>query len=264
MTNFVNDVLNGCKDIIGEADTPACQHLFRIREESDSPLLTDLERERYHSVSAQLLYLSKRVRPDLLVTVSFLTKRVLNPQRDDQLKLQRAIMYLRKTREKGIILEGNKIMSVHSYVDASYGVHNDMKSHSGCVISIGKGPIFAKSNTQKLNTKSSTESELVAISDSATQILWTRNFLEEQQFIMGPATIYQDNMSTIALIKNGKSNSDRTRHIGIRYFFISDRVTSNELFIEYMPTEEMLADVLTKPLQGMLFKKLSDKLLNWF
>ena len=77
---------------------------------------------------------------------------------DIVLVLNLSIMDLRKTREKGIILEGNKIMSVHSYVDASYGVHNDMKSHSGCVISIGKGPIFAKSNTQKLNTTSSTES----------------------------------------------------------------------------------------------------------
>ena len=91
-----------------------------------------------------------------------------------------------------------------------------------------------------------------------------QNFLEEQGIIMKPAKIYQDNMSTIALVKNGKSNSDRTRHIAIRFFFIADRVASNELCIEYMPTEEMLADILTKPLQGTLFKKLRDKLLNWY
>ena len=54
-------------------------------------------------------------------------------------------------------------MSVYSYVDASRGVHSDMKSHSGCMIGIGKGPIFAKIYTQKLNTKSSTESELVLL-----------------------------------------------------------------------------------------------------
>ena len=81
---------------------------------------------------------------------------------------------------------------------------------------------------------------------------------------MGPATVYQDNMSTIALVKNGKSNSDRTRHIAIRFFFISDRVTSKEINVEYMPTGEMLADILTKPLQGALFVKLRDKLLNWY
>ena len=149
-------------------------------------------------------------------------------------------------------------------MDASYGVHEDMKSHTGCVIGIGRGPVYIRSTGQKLNTKSSTEAELVALSDSTSQIIWTRNFLEEQGFTMGPATVYQDNMSTIALVKNGKSNSDRTRHIAIRFFFISDRITSKEINVEYMPTGEMLADILTKPLQGALFVKLRDKLLNWY
>jgi hypothetical protein len=138
-----------------------------------------------------------------------------------------------------------------------------MKSHTGCVIGLGKGPIFGKSTTQKLNCKSSTEAELIGLSDSTNQVIWTRNFLIEQGFDIGPATIYQDNQSTIALVKNGKSNSERTRHIAIRFFFVSDRVKSNEIKIEYMATGEMLADILTKPLQGNLFKKLRDQLLNW-
>ena len=148
-------------------------------------------------------------------------------------------------------------------MDASYGVHADLKSHTGCVIRIGRGPVYSKSTGQKLNTKSSTEAELVALSDSTNQIVWTRGFLEEQGYKMGPATVYQDNMSTIALVKNGKSNSDRTRHMAIRFFFVADRVASDEIKLEYMPTGEMLADILTKPLQGALFKKLRDKLLNW-
>ena len=164
----------------------------------------------------------------------------------------------------GMALEGAETVSILAYVDASYGVHPDMKSQTGCVIGIGRGPVYSKSTGQKLNTKSSTEVELVALSDSTSQIIWTRNFLEEQGFKMGPATVYQDNMSTIALVKNGKSNSDRTRHIAIRFFFISDRVTSKEINVEYMPTGEMLADILTKPLQGALFVKLRDKLLNWY
>ena len=76
--------------------------------------------------------------------------------------------------------------------------------------------------------------------------------------------MYQDNMSTIALVKNGKSNCDRTRHIAIRFFIVADRVASKEIKIECIPTGEMLADILTKPLQGALFKKLRDKLLNWY
>jgi hypothetical protein len=79
---------------------------------------------------------------------------------------------------------------------------------------------------------------------------------------MKPATMFQDNKSTIQLIKNGQSNTERTRHIAIRYFFIKDRITSGEIQVLYKPTLEMTADIMTKPLTGNLFKKLRDQLLN--
>ena len=103
----------------------------------------------------------------------------------------------------------------------------------------------------------------MALSDNTPQVIWCRNFLEAQGHSIGPATVYQDNMSTIALVKAGKSNSSRTRHIAIRFFFVSDRVKSGEIKVEYMRTGEMLADILTKPLQGELFRKLRARLLNW-
>jgi hypothetical protein len=265
MKKFIGDLLDdNCADIVGVAETPATNDLFTVRDISLSPLLLRGESERFHSITASLLYLSKRVRPDILTAVSFLTRRVMNPQKDDWTKLVRTIKYLRKTRAKGMILKPGEFISILAYIDASYGVHWDMKSHTGVVIGIGQGPVYAKSGTQKLNTKSSTEAELVGVSDSTGQVVWTRNFLLEQGYNMGPATIYQDNMSTIALIKNGRSNSERTRHIAIRFFFLADRVNSNEISIEYMPTGEMLADILTKPLQGELFRRLRDRLLNWY
>ena len=67
---------------------------------------------------------------------------------------------------------------VIAYIDASFAIHPDMKSHTGCVITLEKGAIYAKSGTQRLMTKSSTEAELVALSDVSNQVLWTRNFLE--------------------------------------------------------------------------------------
>jgi ABC-type transport system involved in Fe-S cluster assembly fused permease/ATPase subunit len=137
-----------------------------------------------------------------------------------------------------------------------------MRSQSGCVIGIGLGPIYAKSSAQKLNTKSSTESELVALSDNTSQVIWCRNFLTAQGYNLGPATIYQDNMSTISMVANGKSNSARTRHIAIRFFFIADRVKTEMLKLN-MKTGNKLADILTKPLQGQLFLRLRGMLLNW-
>ena len=102
----------------------------------------------------------------------------------------------------------------------------------------------------------------MALSDEASQVLWTRNFLELQGYKMKPAKIFQDNMSTVALADKGRSTSERTRHINVRYFFTKDKVESGELVIEYLPTEEMIADILTKPLQGAQFRRLRDQLLN--
>jgi len=261
MNGYITNLLEFCGEIIGEARTPATANLFKVDKKSEK--LGKAAKEFFHSATAKLLYLGKRVRPDILTAVSFLVKRVQDPTKEYEEKLKRLIRYVRKTKDMGIGLEGTKNLSVAAYVDASYGVHEDMKSHTGVVIGIGKGPIYSKSSTQKLNTKSSTEAELVGLSDSTNQIIWVRNFLEEQGYHLPPAKVYQDNMSTIALIKNGKSGSDKTRHIAVRFFFVADKVKNGEIVIEYLNTGEMLADILTKPLQGSLFEKLRNQLLNW-
>ena len=262
MNGFINDFLSTCKHIEGESIYPANENLFKINK--DATLLNTADKEFYHSVTAKSLYLGKRVRPDILTAVSFLTKRVNNPTEQDFNKLIKLIRYIRHTKHMGIILEGEDTLSVLAYVDASYGVHSDYKSHTGCVIGIGRGPIYAKSSGQKINTKSSSEAELIGLSDSTNQVIWTRNFLLEQGYNVGPATIYEDNQSTIAMIKNGKSNSERTRHIAVRFYFLADRIASKEIRMEYLQTTDMLADILTKPLQGQLFIKLRNRLLNWY
>ena len=116
---------------------------------------------------------------------------------------------------------------------------------------------------QKLNTRSSTESELVGADDIAIMILWTKLFLEEQSYNVKKNILFQDNKSTILLENNGKqSSSQRTRAINIRYFFITDQVKRKNVSIEYCPTKMMLADYMTKPLQGAQFKKFRDEILG--
>ena len=92
--------------------------------------------------------------------------------------------------------------------------------------------VHSKSSKQKNVTKSSTEAELVALSDSATQGLHVRNFMREQGHDVGPLVIYQDNlMRTMALIGKGRSTSKRSRHIDIRFFWIKERVDAGEAVI---------------------------------
>ena len=168
MEGFVQDLIEGCKDMPGTENTPARANLFTMPDESDSPLPNNL-RERFHSITAKLLYLSKRTRPDILTAVALLTKRVLRPQRDDYDKLTRTIQYTRGSQHTGITFEVYEPIHVIAYIDASFAIHPDMKSHTGSVITLGKGAIYAKSGTQRLMTKSSTEAELVALSDVPTK-----------------------------------------------------------------------------------------------
>jgi len=123
-------------------------------------------------------------------------------------------------------------------------------------MTLGKGTMYGTSTRQKLTTKSSTEGELVGVSDVLPQVLWTKYFLEAQGYTSTASVIYQDNQSAILLEKNGRaSSSKRTRHINIRYFFVTDRMEAKEVTVEYCPTGEMIADFFTKPLQGTPFKK---------
>ena len=80
---------------------------------------------------------------------------------------------------------------------------------------------------------------------------------------MPPVCAYQDNTSTVFMAEKGRSTSDRTRHINVRYFWIKDRIDTGELELKYLATKDMIADILTKPLQGELFRKLRALLLNW-
>jgi hypothetical protein len=80
---------------------------------------------------------------------------------------------------------------------------------------------------------------------------------------MEAATIFQDNKSTLAMIEKGRSGNKSTRHINIRYFYLKNKIEDGEVVLEYLPTQEMIADILTKPLQGEAFERLRDSLLNW-
>ena len=133
-------------------------------------------------------------------------------------------------------------------------MHPDMRSQTGGTMSLGKGAIISTSIKQKMNTKISTGTELMAAANLMPHILWTNYFLNWQRYNAQEKFLYQDNKSAILLEKNGKKpSSKRTKHIAIRYYFITDKFKAGELDIEYCPTGDMVADYFTKPLQGKKF-----------
>jgi hypothetical protein len=160
-------------------------------------------------------------------------------------------------------LKANDISNINWWVDASNDIHHDMQSHTGGVMIIGKGALYTTSTRQKLTTRSSTEGELVGVHDVLPQVLWTRYFLQHQGITIIENKLYQDNRSAMVLEKNGRrSSSKRTKHIDVRYFFVTNHMDSGEISIEHCPTEDMVADFFTKPLQGKLFNQFRDIILN--
>jgi hypothetical protein len=121
------------------------------------------------------------------------------------------------------------------------------------------------STKQKLNTRSSTETEIVGAGDDfMPAICWTRYFMEAQGYQVQDNVLFQDNKSAILLEKNGKaSSSKRTKHINIRYFFITDRVKKKgDVSLVWCPTGDMIGNFVTKPLQGALFRKFRDQIMG--
>ena len=154
-------------------------------------------------------------------------------------------------------------LNITCFADASRGVHHNGKSHSGIMISHERGSILTKSAKQKIVCRSSTESELVALSDATSLTAYELQFMQSLGIKVKQAHLFQDNTSTIRMAMNGKSCSDRTKHIKLRYFFIKQYLDSGEFTVTYCPTELMTADILTKSLQGKLFRDMRDRVLGY-
>jgi hypothetical protein len=154
--------------------TPAQKHLFDIDE--SSPLLSTKEAEAFHSVVAKLLYVAIRAQPDILLAVSFLCTRVSKSTQQDQQKLLRLLQDIRGTLDLTLTIGADDLGKIRTWVDASYTVHPDMKSHTGGVMSMGTGGLVCKSSKQKLNTKSLTEAKLVGATDYLPNTIWSKFF----------------------------------------------------------------------------------------
>ena len=242
------------------AATPATPDLFA---EGTGAKLDKEHREEFHTFVAKGLFACKRARLDIHTAVTTLCTRVKNPNQSDWDKLIQLLKYINGTLDDKLILSVDNLRVLKWWIDSSFAVHPDFKSHTGGAFSYGRGVPISKAAKQKLNTRSSTEAEVVGVDDVATMVLWTKLFMEAQGYEIKKNILYQDNKSAILLETNGKrSSSKRTRAINIRYFFITDQIEKGNVTVEYCPTGDMVADFFTKPLQGKQFRKLKKLIMG--
>jgi hypothetical protein len=260
MPKYIEELLES-QDVVGISRTPATVTLYDI---GDSQLLSYEQRVKYHSDTAKLLYLAKRIKPDILFALSYLTTRVKEPTVNDQEKLDRVIRYIRYSKNIPLRFafdpQATQDLVYETFIDSSHGIHSDMRGHSGVCVTFGGGCILGKSTKHKINSKSSAESELIALSDHAGIAIHGQRFLKSLG-IESKCEIYQDNTSTKHMISSVNVN-DKSKHIKIRYYWLKERVRDGDVSIKYIPTKEMLADLMTKALQGEQFIVLRDRVMN--
>ena len=173
------------------------------------------------------------------------------------------IRFLKATQDDCLTLKADGTNVIKWSLDTSFAVHPDMKSHTGATMTLGKGTVQSVSTKQKVNTRSSTEAELVSVDDIISKVLWTRRFLEAQSYGVKDMIVYRDNMSTMKLEEKGKASSGkRTRHFHIKFFYITDLIQQQLLRTEYCPTADMVSDYMTKPLIGVQFRKFRKLIMN--
>ena len=245
----------------GAKTSAAPENLFKVNVDCEK--LPANKAVEFHNLVAKTLFATKRARPDACAAVAFLTTRVREPDKDDWAKMVHVMKYIRGTRKLPLILSADGSGILKWWVDASFAVHPNMRGHSGGGLSLGRGFPIVGSAKQKLNSRSSTETEVIGVDDFMPAICWTRYFMEAQGCVVKDNVLKQDNKSSILLEKNGKKSSGkRTKHINIRYFFVADRASKGEVTIDWCPTGDMVGDYATKPLQGALFKRFRDLIMG--
>jgi hypothetical protein len=242
---------------------PAGMDMF---EAESGKLLPTEKKELYHRFTVKALFLCKRARPDIQPIVSVLCTRVKQPTEKAFSKLVRMMKYLTSTRKDTLKLSiKDGINKLEWFIDASFAVHPDFRSHTGMTMRVGGGigsPI-QQSLKQKLNTDSSATSELVGVHQTLLVVLWVKLFLEAQGYLIEENIVYQDNQSVILLENNGKKSSSKcTRHLNIRYFMVTDQVEKGNITIKYCPTDDMIGDFMTKGLQGIKFAKFRKAIMG--
>jgi len=233
-------------------------------DSSENQLLNKELHKRFMKIVGSLLYLAISTRPDILASVNRLTQRLTRPTIIDYAKTQRILHYLKGTINLGLNLQGGSDISIYAYADASYASNSDRKSQHGLCYKLGKNNsiFYFNSKKQSIVSLSSTEAEYISATEATRDILFFRSFLNILGFDQTqPTVLYQDNKSTIKLTEN-KNFHERTKHIDIRYHFIRDEIIKKNIILEYLPTSQMLADVLSKEVCKSTLDKIRNAMIH--
>lgn len=212
-------------------------------------------------IIGSLQFIASRTRPDLTAGLNFLSRFTSKPTLELWNACKNMLRYLKATKSAKLTLGRRRETGLEVYTDASHGPLPDRKSISGIVVQVYGSSVMWMSRKQKSEVAiSSAEAEYYAISVGVSEGIWAQSLMTEfgddQQF-----RLLCDNKSAISMLKNRPSKC--AKHIDIRKNFILDNELKGKMNIQYVPSNEQLADHLTKRMSTTATKRALDQLVGY-
>lgn len=249
---YITDVLERFDMVSAKpARTPMDEHkqLIINNETHSKDDIRSVDQTQYLQAVGSLMYLMVSTRPDLSYSVGVVARHNADPRAIHWAAIKRILRYLVGTKDYGITLGGRTDSPlVEAWTDADYaGDHDTRRSTTGFVINVHGSPIIWSSRRQRSITRSSHESEYIALSQGCQNLLWVLKLLRQVHYNTSTVTVHVDNQGTIETTRNG-NHSERTKHIDIAYKYGRELVKEGIIDLQYCPTNNMTADILTKAL----------------
>ena len=214
-----------------------------------SPKLDSNGVTRFRSILQKIAY-ARDGRPDFDFVVCYLQSKQSAPTEQDWNDLQHLLGYVRRFPEREVVIKPVD-MQLRGAADASFNITQDGRSYYGYAITLGHSLISAKGGRIKTVVRSSTEAEISAVNEIASEILWCRDLLEELGYKQDKIPIQEDNKSCITMLqKEPRSFHSKSRHVRVKWAFFRQEYARRTLYLSYCPTDKMVADLLTKPTGG--------------
>jgi hypothetical protein len=237
-------------------DTPMNADIRKVKVPDSNPVDPSL----YRQLIGSLMYLVN-TQPDICFAVNTLSQFQVEPRQEHWIAAKHVLRYIRGTINYGLRYTASNDIQLHGFTDSDWaGSVEDRKSTSGMSFSLGSAMISWSSRKQKSVALSTAEAEYMAACEACTEAVWLRKLISDL-FDQTPesTTIYCDNQSCIRLSEHPVFH-ERSKHIEIKYYFIRDKVQEGEVKLEYIPTDEQTADILTKPLSRIKFAYFREKM----
>ncbi|KAM6475912.1 uncharacterized protein PHA67_007869 [Liasis olivaceus] len=240
IVDFIESVgMKNCKPV----STPLESTYLKLK---DGQLFTN--HGKYQEAIGKLLYLSKTTRPDIAAAVNILSRKVSSPNHHDWNAIKRVARYLKGTEDLTLKISSCENPRLVAYMDASWGEESmEYKSTSGYLFYFGNNLVDWTSRKQTVMAQSSAEAECISAANACNDLEWILHLLKDFGINEPtPVVMFEDNQACITICK-GESIKARSRAIGLRCQSVKNLYQKGLIDI-YCPTDEMVADILTKPL----------------